>query len=107
MNRTLVKLAHTMLLASELLEFLWEAVVAHTAYLRNMSYTKPKVKGTPYQLWHGHKPNVSHLCEFGAPIWVLLQGQRVQRKMLPKSLRQAYVGYDKGSKSVIYYNAAT
>jgi len=107
MNRMLVELACAMLLASELPEFLWEAAVAHAAYLRNMSYTKPKAKGTPYQLWHGHKPNVSHLREFGTPIWVLLQGQKVQRKMLPKSLRQAYVSYDEGSKSVIYYNAAT
>jgi len=106
MNRTLVELAHAMLLASELPEFLWEAVVAHAAYLRNMSYTKPKVKGTPYQLWHSHKPNISHLREFSAPVWVLLQGQKVQRKMLPKSLRRAYVSYDEGSKSVIYYNAA-
>jgi len=107
MNRTLVELTHAMLSASELPEFLWEATVAHAAYLRNMSYTKPKAKGTPYQLWHGRKPNVSHLRKFGAPIWVLLQGQKVQRKMLPKSLRRAYVGYDEGSKSVIYYNAAT
>ena len=60
---------------------------------------------TPYQLWNGQKPNVAHLREFGAPVWVLLQGQRVQRKMLPKSQRRAYIGYDKGSKSILYYNA--
>jgi len=106
MNRTLVELARAMLSASELPEFLWEAAVAHAAYLRNMLYTKPRVKETPYQLWHGHKPDVSHLREFGAPIWVLLQGQKVQRKMLLKSQRRAYIGYDEGSKSVKYYNAA-
>jgi hypothetical protein len=27
--------------------------------------------------------------------------------MLPKSQRQAYIGYDEGSKAVKYYNAAT
>ena len=26
--------------------------------------------------------------------------------MLPKSQRRAYVGYDEGSKSILYYNAA-
>ena len=107
MNRTLVKLARTMLTASELPEFLWEAAVAHAAYLRNMSYTKPRANETPYQIWHSRKPNVLHLCEFGAPVWVLLQGQRIQRKMLPKSQQRAYVGYDEGSKSVLYYNTAT
>ena len=106
MNHTLVELARAMLSASELPEFLWEAAVAHAAYLRNMSYMKPRVKETPYQLWHGRKPDVSHLREFGAPVWVLLQGQKVQRKMLLKSQRQAYIGYDEGSKSVKYYNTA-
>ena len=72
-----------------------------------MSYMKPRAKATPYQIWHSRKPHVLHLCKFGTPVWVLLQGQRIQRKMLLKSLRQAYVGYDEGSKSVKYYNAAT
>jgi len=62
---------------------------------------------TPYQLWNGKRPNISHLKEFGAPVWVLTQGQNVQRKMLPKSQRRAYVGYDDGSNSVKYYNVAT
>ena len=87
MNRTLVELACAMLTASELPEFLWEAAVAHTAYLQNMSHTKPRAKETPYQIWHSRKPNVSHLCEFSTPVWVLLQGQRIQRKMLLKSQR--------------------
>jgi len=107
MNRTLVKLTCAMITALDLPEFLWEAAVAHAAYLRNMSYTKPRAKETPYQIWHDRKPNISHLRKFGAPVWVLLQGQRIQRKMLPKSQRRAYVGYDEGSKSVKYYNVAT
>lgn len=35
----------------------------------------------------------------------MLQGQKVPRKMLPKSQKRAYVGFDDGSKSVKYYNA--
>ena len=107
MNRTLVELAHAMLTAVDLPEYLWEPAVTHAAYLRNLLHTKPRAKATPYQLWNGRKPNVTHLQEFGAPVWVLLQGQKVQRKMLPKSQRRAYIGYDEGSKSIKYYNAAT
>jgi len=106
MNRTLVELARAMLTAADLPEFLWEPAVMHAAYLRNLSHMKPRAKATPYQLWNDRKPNVAHLREFGAPVWVLLQGQKVQRKMLPKSQRRAYVGYDEGSKSIKYYNAA-
>jgi hypothetical protein len=48
---------------------------------------------------------VAHLRKFRAPVWVLLQGQAAQRKMLPKSKRRAYVGYEEGPKAVQYYNA--
>jgi hypothetical protein len=93
-----------MLAAYKLPQFLWELAVAHATYLQNMSYTKVLPHATPYQVWHGRKPNVSHLREFGVPIWVLLQGQHVQNKMLPKSQCHIYVGYDDRSHSVKYYN---
>ena len=107
MNGTLVELARTMISAQDLPEFLWEPAVAHAAYLRNRAYTEPLKEKTPYEIWMMKKPNVSHLREFGAPVWVLLQGQHVQRKMLPKSKRRVYIGFDEGSKSVQYYNAET
>ena len=88
-------------------EFLWELAARHAAYVRNMSYTKFIPSATPYQLWNGKKPNVAHLREFGTPVWILAQGQRIPHKMLPKSHRRAYIGNDNGSKSILYYNAAT
>jgi hypothetical protein len=53
------------------------------------------------------KPNVSHLREFGAPIWILSQGQNEDQKMLPKSKRKIYLGFDNGSNAIKYYNAET
>ena len=102
MNRTLVELSRAMLDANELPEFLWEYAVLHAAYLRNRSYTKHLPNTTPYEGWFNAKPNVAHLREFGAPVWILLQGQKEQRKMLPKSKRQVYVGYDEGARAVKY-----
>ena len=107
MNRTLVELARAMIKGQNLPEFLWEYAVAHAAYLRNRSYTTFLKEQTPYQKWYNKKPNVTHLREFGAPVWVLLQGQKVPRKILPKSQKRAYVGYEDGSKSVKYYSAET
>jgi len=107
MNRTLVKLSHAMLAAYMLPKFLWEPAVVHAVYVWNMSYTKVLPCTTPYQVWFRRKPNVSHLREFGAPVWVLLQGQNIQCKMLPKSQRRLYVGYDESSHSVKYYNTTT
>jgi hypothetical protein len=107
MNRTLAELSRAMLIANDLPEFLWEYAVLHAAYLRNRSFTHYLPNSTPHQGWHNAKPNVSHLQEFRAPVWILLQGQKEQRKMLPKSKCQAYVGFDDGAQAVKYYNAET
>jgi len=96
-----------MLATSRLLEFLWEAATEHAAYVQNLSFTKFIPNSTPYQLWTGRKPNIAHLQEFGAPVWVLAEGQRVLHKMLPKSHQKVYVGYNDSSKSVKYYNTET
>ena len=102
-NRTLVELARAMLRGSP--EFLWEYAIKHSSYLRNRAHTKSLKRQTPYEKWFTTKPNVSHLREFGAPVWVLLQGQKEPRKMETKSRRQIFVGYEDGSKSIQYYNA--
>jgi len=94
-----------MLSASKLPEYLWEPAVLHAAYLRNRSYTKHLHNSTPYGAWNGKRPDVSHLREFGAPVWILLQGKHKDRKMLPKSQRRTYIGYDDGAHAVKYYNA--
>ena len=107
MNCTLIKLVWTMWAATTLTKYLWEEATAHVAYLRNQSYTTLVKGSTPYQKWHGTRPNVTHLQEFRAPIWVLLQGQKVLWKMLPKSQRWSFVRFDDGLKSVKYYSGET
>jgi len=72
-----------------------------------LAYTIAIQSMTPYQAWHRTKPNITHLCEFGAPIWILLQGQNIAQKILPKSKWHAYVGYNDANKLVLYYNAET
>ena len=84
MNRTFVKLGCAMIKGQDVPEILWEYAIAHAAYLWNRSSTTFLKDSTPYQLWNGIKPNINHLCEFGAPVWVLLQGQKIPRKILPK-----------------------
>ena len=59
----------------------------------------------PYKGWYNKKPNVSHLCEFGAPVWILLQGQKIDWKMQHKSKQGIYVGFYDGAGAVKYYNA--
>jgi hypothetical protein len=85
MNQTLEELARVMLAAQNLPKFLWAHATLHAAYIQNCSYTKHLKMETPYQGWFNHKPNVAHVHEFGAPVWILLQGQQKKRKMLPRT----------------------
>jgi hypothetical protein len=107
MNHTLAELGHTMLIANDLPEFLWEYSIMHATYLQNHTYTEHLPNSTPYQEWHNQKPNVSHLWEFGTPVCILLQEQKKQQKMQPKSKHQIYVSYDEGTRAVMYYNVDT
>jgi transposase InsO family protein len=107
MNRMLVELSRAMLTGQNMPEFLWEQAVAHAAYVRNRAYTRALETATPYEVWFKRKPQVAHLREFSVPVWVLLQGQKVPHKMLPKSKRRAFVGFEDGPKAIKYYNAET
>ena len=58
----------------------------------------------PYKGGYNKKPNTSHLHELGAPVWVLLQGQKMDQKMQLKSKWGVYVGFDDGAGAIKYYN---
>ena len=107
LNRTLVELARAMIISRDVPMFLWEYAIQHAAYLRQRASTKILPDITPYEAWHGRKPNVAHLREFGTPVYVLLQGQNKRPKLLPKSKQQIFFGFNDESKSVKYYNPET
>lgn len=105
-NRTLVKLVRAMICRQNVPK-LWEHAVAHVAYLQNRAYTSMIKEKTPYEVWYKIKPKIMHLQEFRAPIWILLQGQHVERKIFLKSKWRLYVGHDDGSNSIKYHNTET
>jgi len=107
LNHTLVELARAMLIAGQLLLFLWEYAIAHTAYLCERAPMKALPGKTPFEAWYGVKPYVSDLRELGTPVFVLLQGKKEPLKLMPWSKQQIFVSYADGSKSVKYYNPET
>ena len=106
-NCTLVELARAMLAAQKMPEFLWEHAIAHAAYLRNRSYSSTVPDSTPYERRHGEKPDVTHLREFGSPVWILTDGQHTTRKMLPKATEKLFIRFEDGPRAITYYNKAT
>ena len=102
-NRTLLELARAMLFAKDLPKFLWDEAVAHAAYLRNRAPTRALEGKTPYEAWHGKRPSVAHLREFGCDVWVLDESKK-RTKLDPKSTKMKFMGFMDGSKSIRYYD---
>jgi len=60
-------------------------------YLKNRSLTKT-VETTPYEAWHGVKPNLSHLRILGSAAHILVPGKR-RTKLDMNSHKGILVGY--------------
>ena len=101
-----MELAQAMLFAKGLPEFLWDQAVAHANYLQNRAPTWALKGLTPYEAWHGHKPNVSHLREFGCDVWILDELKN-RSKLHPRSHKMIFVGFDDGAKCIRYYDKGT
>jgi hypothetical protein len=56
-------------------------------------------KVTPFELWHGKEPDVSHLRTFGSPAFTLIPDEK-RRKLDPKATEGIMVGY--GDSSRVY-----
>jgi len=61
---------------------------------------------TPYKAWHGHKPDISHLREFGCDVWIL-DKLKNRLKLHLRSYKMIFVGFDNGAKCIHYYDKAT
>ena len=60
-NRSLEKLARTMLNEYDVRKYFWTDAVSTACYVLNRMFIRPILKITPYELFKGRKPNVAHL----------------------------------------------
>lgn len=93
LNRTIEEKARAMLQSSGLPKFLWGEAVYAAVYLMNRS-PSVAVAGdvTPYEAWHGHKPDVANLRVFGSDCYVHVPKQ-LRRKLDARSEKVSFVGY--------------
>ena len=103
MNCTLAELARAMIFSTQIPKFLWPKAIMHAAYLHNWTHTCALESNTPLEVWSRHKPDVSHLHEFGSPVWILNEGQLT--KLQPRSTKHTFMGFVDGPKAIKYYDA--
>ena len=96
LNRTVLERTRAMLEDSQLPEELWAEAAVTACYIRNRSPAHGEAK-TPWELFHGTKPDVKMLRTFGATAYALVPEQRRQ-KLDNKSVPGRMVGYAPNTK---------
>ena len=93
-----------MLNDTNLPKFFWVDVVNIACYIMNRALIRPILKKTPYELYKGRKPNISHLHIFGCKCFVLNNGKDNLGKFDAKSDEGIFLGYSLNSKAFRIYN---
>lgn len=101
-NRSIIETARTMRLDAGLPDELWAEACSTAAYLLNrVSHANGK-DITPYELWFGRRPNLSHLHRFGEQVQVLDKA-RNGNKWSTKTKNAHIVGFTMRSNSYRCY----
>ena len=98
MNRTLVDLTRSMLHAKNMEKRFWAEALQTAVYIRNRVYSRSLPIGeTPFSLWNGGKPDLSHLRIFGSKCWYIIPKKNV-KKLDPRAREAIFIGYPLSTK---------
>ena len=92
-------MARTMLCENNLPKYFWEEAINTSCYVINKILIRPILSKTPYELYKGRKPNISHLRSFGCKCFILNNGKHPIGKMDAKSDEAIFMGYALNSKA--------
>lgn len=105
-NRTLDERITAMLNESGLSKAFWGECLAALVHIWNRCPTSAVEKKTPFELWHGKKPDVSHLRIWGCTAYVHVQKDK--RNALGSHMEKCiFIGYPAGYKGWKFYNPTT
>jgi len=100
LNRVLVEMARTMMRHNDVDQDLWADAIETAVYIKNRVTSRELPVGkTPFGLWTGNKPNVSHMRVSGSTCWIVLHKSHIDGKFGDKASRGVFLGYPDGSKA--------
>nr|GEV12103.1 retrovirus-related Pol polyprotein from transposon TNT 1-94 [Tanacetum cinerariifolium] len=105
-NRTLIEVAHTMLIYAQALLFLLAEAVATACYTQNRSIIRLRHGKTPYELLHNKLPDLSFLHVFGALCYPINDSENLG-KLQPKADIGIFIGYTPTKKAFRIYKRRT
>ncbi|WVZ71914.1 hypothetical protein U9M48_020443 [Paspalum notatum var. saurae] len=102
-NQTVVGMARCMLKAKGMPVAFWGEAVTTAVYILNRASTKALDGQTPFEAWHGRKPDVSHLRTLGCIGHVKVTKPGLS-KLEDRSKPMVLLGYEAGSKAYRMYD---
>jgi len=91
-NKTILDVATSMISATSLNLDLWPEAACMAAYVRNRTIGSGTQNKTPFELLHGHKPNLAHLVPFGQEVYIIDHAPKPS-KFSPKTIEAYVIGY--------------
>lgn len=96
-NRTILETTRCLLIQAKLPLSFW-AEAANTAnYIRNHCPSKSLNGRTPYEVWHGKKPNITYFKEFGCRAFCYNRDPK-KGKLDPRCKEGIFLGYSSQNK---------
>jgi len=93
-----------MLNESNLPKYFWADAVYTASYVLNRTLIRPILKKTPYELYTGRKPSISHLRIFGCKCFILNNGKDNLGTFDPKFDEGTHIGYPINGHAYMVYN---
>ena len=93
-----------MVCENNLTKYFWAEAINTTCYILNRALIRPIHKKTPYELWHGWKPNISYFHVFGCKFFVHNNGKDNLEKFYAKADEGIFLGYSTTSKAYKIFN---
>src|SRR5947207_3082635 len=90
-NRTIIERVKAIISEGKLDKRLWMELTQSVVYLKNRSQTKA-VETTPYEMWYGVKPSLSHIRILGSAAHILVPSEK-RTKLDMNSHKGILVGY--------------
>lgn len=103
MNRSIVQMAKCLLFDADLGVKFWAEAVNTAVYLKNRCIAAGLGDKTPFEVWHGKKPNVQNLKIFGSTAMVHVPKAN-RKKWEKKSTEMVLVGFGEDIKGYRVYD---
>lgn len=105
-NRTILEMTRSILKHMSVPNYMWGEAVRHVTYLINRAATRTLIYRTPYEMFKGSKPNVSHLKVFGCVGYARTEAA-MRKKLDDRSRALVYLGTEPGTKAYRLFHPTT